>query len=235
MRTILWFAYFWAYLLLCIPASVYVWWLERRGRDADADRHVGVFVANWARRLLRMAGARVTVTGTEHLVADPAVYIANHQGYFDIPLMLACVGQPRGLVAKQEIDRIPGIRTWMRHLHCLFVDRSSPRAGAQVILDGCALLESGRSLTIFPEGTRSRGGEMHEFKAGAFRIASRAKVPIVPVTIDGSHRLMESNHFWIHPAEIKITIHPAIETRDLTREEIRALPERTKQIITSVL
>lgn len=235
MRTILWFIYFWLYLLLCIPASLYVWYLEKRGRDADADRLVARFVANWARRLLYFAGAKVTVTGQENLIDRPAVYIANHQGYFDIPLMLAYVGEPRGLIAKQELARIPGIRTWMLHLHCLFVDRSSPRAGAQVMLDGAALLESGRSLTIFPEGTRSRGGAMHEFKAGAFRIASRVGVPIVPVTIDGSHKLMESNHFWIHPAEIKITIHPAIETAGMSRPEIRALPEQTLSIITSVL
>ena len=58
MRTILWFAYFWLYLLLCIPASGYVWYLEKRGRDADADRLVERFVANWARRLLYFAGAR---------------------------------------------------------------------------------------------------------------------------------------------------------------------------------
>ena len=235
MRTILWFAYFWLYLLLCIPASGYVWYLEKRGRDADADRLVERFVANWARRLLYFAGAKVTVTGEENLIDRPAVYIANHQGYFDIPLMLACVGKPRGLIAKQEIDKIPGIRTWMRHLHCLFVDRSSPRAGAQVMLDGAALLETGRSLTILPGGTRSRGGEMHEFKAGAFRIASRVGAPIVPVTIDGSYKLMEANHFWIHPAEVRITIHPAIETAGMSRPEIKALPEKTLEIITSVL
>ena len=76
---------------------------------------------------------------------------------------------------------------------------------------------------------------MHEFKAGAFRIASRVGAPIVPVTIDGSYKLMEANHFWIHPAEVRITIHPAIETAGMTRPEIKALPEKTLEIITSVL
>ncbi|MBP3310614.1 MAG: 1-acylglycerol-3-phosphate O-acyltransferase [Butyricicoccus sp.] len=235
MRTLIWFTYFWLYLLLCIPVSLYIRHLAETD-GPKADRYVAHFVRNWARRLLKLAGAKVTVTGQENLPQSGAyMVVANHQGYFDIPIMLSCVGEPRGLVAKQEIDRIPGIRTWMRYLHCLFVDRSSPRAGAQTIVDGAKLLESGHSLTIFPEGTRSKGGPMREFKAGAFRIASRAGVPVVPVTIDGSFRLMEGNKMLIRPAEVKVTIHPAIATADMGREELRALPHTVKDTIEAKL
>ena len=236
MRTVIWFIYFWLYLVVCLPAS---WWmrhLERRGEIEKLDYHVERFVRNWASRLLRLAGARVTVTGQENLPDGAFVVIANHQGNFDIPIMLAHVGRPRGLIAKRELARLPGISTWMRHLHCLFVDRSNPRAGAQIILDGEKLLKSGHGLTIFPEGTRSRGGPMKEFKGGAFRIASRAGAPIVPVTIDGSYRLMEAHHGWfIHPADVRVTIHPPIETAGAPREDIRALPARTQEIIASAL
>ena len=235
LRTLIWFIYFWLYLLVCIPISLFVGHLAKKD-SARADRYVSHFVKNWARRLLWMAGAKVTVTGQDNL-PENGVYmvVSNHQGYFDIPIMLACVGEPRGLIAKQEIDRIPGIRTWMRHLHCLFVDRKSPRAGAQIILDGAKLLEAGHSLTIFPEGTRSRGGPVKEFKAGAFRIASRAGVPVVPVTIDGSHRLMEANKMRIHAAEVKVTIHPAVATDGMPREQLRALPQAVKATIESRL
>lgn len=235
MRTIIWFVYFWLYLLLALPVSFYIWILEQRGLHDKADKAVQGMVERWAHHLMRLAGASVEITGQEHLPECPAVYVANHQGYFDIPIMLTSLREPHGLVAKKEIDRLPGIRTWMRHLHCLFVDRSSPRAGAQVILDGEKLLKSGRSVTIFPEGTRSRGGDMHEFKAGAFRIATRAGVPIVPVTIDGSYRLMEANHFWIQPGKVRVTIHPAVETKGMSRDAVKELPERVKDIIVSAL
>ena len=131
LRTIIWFTYFWLYLLVCIPASLWVIALEKRGETEKADRLTRKFVHNWAARLLWMAGARVTVEGADNLPDGPAVYIGNHQGYFDIPLMLACVGEPRGLMAKKEIDRLPGIRTWMRRLHRLFVDRPPAAAGAR--------------------------------------------------------------------------------------------------------
>lgn len=235
MRTIIWFIYFWMYILLALPLSGYIWVLEKRGLHERADKEVQGMVERWAHRLMRLAGVSVQITGQENLPEGAAVYVANHQGYFDIPIMLTSLREPHGLVAKKEIDRLPGIRAWMRHLHCLFVDRSSPRAGAQVILDGEKLLRSGRSVTIFPEGTRSRGGEMHPFKAGAFRIATRAQVPIVPVTIDGSYRIMEANHFWIKPGKICVTIHPAIETKGMSRDAVKELPERVKDIIVSAL
>lgn len=233
LRTLIWFVYFWLYLLLCIPASLLVKRLNAKGGTQKADRYVAHIVENWARRLLRLAGATVSVTGQENLPQSGAyMVVANHQGYFDIPIMLACVGSPRGLIAKRELDRLPGIRTWMRHLHCLFVDRSSPRAGAQIILDGAKMLEDGHSLTIFPEGTRSKGGPVREFKAGAFRIAARAGAPVVPVTINGSHRLMESNrHSLIRPAGVQVIIHPAVETQGLSREALRALPETVRATV----
>ena len=238
LRTFIWFLYFWLYLAICLPASPVVKYLNARGGAERADRFVSRLVAGWARRLLRLAGAKVSVTGAENLPKDGAYIVTgNHQGYFDIPIMLAHVGAPRGLIAKQELDRVPGIRTWMRHLHCLFVDRSSPRAGAQIMMDGAAMLQAGHSLTIFPEGTRSKGGPVRAFKAGAFRIAAQAGVPIVPVTIDGSHRLMEANRFGItiRPAAVQVTIHPAVQTAGMSRAELRALPDTVREITARAL
>lgn len=235
MRTIIWFIYFWLYMLIAIPVSAYLCLLERRGKHEYVDRLVQGMVFRWARRLLRLAGARIEVTGQENLPDGPAVYAANHQGNFDIPILLTVLREPHGLMAKAELARLPLVRTWMRHLHCLFVDRSSPRAGAQAILDGARLLESGRSVSVFPEGTRSRGGAMHRFQGGAFRIATRAKVPVVPVTIDGSFRLMEAQGFWIRPATVRVTIHPPVPTAGLTHEQARSLPEQVHAAIVSAL
>lgn len=236
LRTIIWFIYFWLYLILLLPLLFYYWQLELR-HSPRLDDKVNQKVSNWARRLMWVAGMKVTVNGRENLPDSPAIFIANHQGNFDIPLMLSSLGRTYGLLAKQELNRIPILRLWMRLLHCLFVDRSSPRAGMESIANGVKLVEDGHSLVIFPEGTRSRGGPMHEFKGGAFRIASKAKAPVVPVTIDGSYRAMEANPTgWIiRPTHVIVTIHPAIPTEGMTREELRALPERTHDIIASAL
>lgn len=211
-------------------------YLELRGKHEEIHRRVCKFVRNWARRLVALAGGEIEIVGQEHIPAGAAVFISNHQGNFDVPIMLGYVGEVRGLIAKAELSRIPLLRAWMRYLHCIFVDRTSPRAGAQSILDGAKELEHGHGLTIFAEGTRSRGGAMHAFKGGAFRIASKAGAPIVPVTIDGSYRLMEANRgLRITPAKVRVTIHPPLATADLDREALRALPERTQAIIAAAL
>lgn len=236
LRTLVWFIYFWMYLILLLPLLFYYWRLDLR-HDPGLDGKVDRKVRNWARRLMWVAGMKVTVNGVENLPERQAVFIANHQGNFDIPLMLSCLGRAHGLLAKQELARIPILRLWMRLLHCLFVDRSSPRAGMESIAKGVKLLQSGHSLIIFPEGTRSRSGELQEFKGGAFRIASKASAAIVPVTIDGSYRAMEANPtgWLIRPCEVTVTIHPAIETAGLGREELRELPSRTRDVIASAL
>ena len=236
LRTLIWFIYFWLYLIVLLPLLFYYWRLEQRG-DPRLDAKVDQKVRNWARRLIRLAGMKVTVRGAENLPGQAAVFIANHQGNFDIPLMLSCLDRTHGLLAKQELARIPILRLWMRLLHCLFVDRSSPRAGVESIAKGAELLREGRSLIIFPEGTRSRSAELGEFRGGAFRIAGKSKAPVVPVTIDGSYRAMEANPTgWIiRPAQVTVTIHPPIRTDGLSREELRELPETTRGIVASAL
>ena len=97
------------------------------------------------------------------------------------------------------------------------------------------LLKEGYSVVIFPEGTRNNGKELLEFKAGAIRMATRAGVPIVPVCIDGSCNLMGKGSLWIHPAKVKIHILPPVSTEQMSREEIRALPEHLREQIAQEL
>ncbi len=236
LRTAIWFIYFWLYLILLLPLLFWYWRLELR-HDPRLDAKVDRKVYHWARRMIWAAGMKTTVVGKENLPQGAAVFIANHQGNFDIPLMLSSLDRTHGLLAKQELGRIPILRLWMRLLHCLFVDRSSPRAGVESIARGAEMLKAGHSLIIFPEGTRSRSSAMGEFKGGAFRIASKSKAPVVPVTIDGSYRAMEANPtgWLIRPAHVTVTIHPPIETASLSREELRDLPETTRSIIASAL
>ena len=231
MRTIIWFLYFWLYLIVVLPEYWRVCRMEKRGETERHDRLVRKHVQNWAGRLLRLAGAEITTTGRENIPEGPVVFVANHQGYFDIPLMLTQLDKPNPIVAKKEIMKLPMIRGWMEQLRCVFLDREDPRKSMESLKSAQELLGKGYSVTIFPEGTRNSGGELGEFKAGAIRVATRAQVPVVPVCIDGSYKLMKKGSLWIHPAKVKIRILPAISTEEMSREEIRALPEQLREQI----
>lgn len=236
MRTLVWFTYFWAKLLLLLPTLRRAQQAEAAGDAATRDTILQKEVVGWCSRLLRLAGASIEVDGREHLSGEPVVFVANHQGYFDIPLMLTCLDKPHGLVAKEAIGKLPFIRDWMRLLGCVFIDRSNARQSVAALGEAAQrLTQDSRSFVIFPEGTRSKGGPLGEFKSGGFKIAFKSGVPIQPVCIDGSWRLMEGNHNWIRPAKVHVTILPPIPTHGLSREEMKALVPAVEQQISALL
>lgn len=237
LHTVLWFTYFWLYLLAALPMLFYVRHLKANGDIKRHDEITFSVVRNWSRRLLKAAGAKVTVMGEENLPADNtvAVYVANHQGYFDIPLVLGFLGGAKGLVAKKEIKKIPFIRSWMEELGCVFIDRENPRASMTALNEASAHVAEGYPMVVFPEGTRSKTGEVGEFKAGAFRIAQKNSVPVVPFFIEGTGFLLERNGWRIHGGDIAIRILPAIDTSNYARDDWKALPALCEDMIKTAL
>lgn len=232
IRTIIWFCYFWIYLLGLIPKYFKVNRLYKAGRIKEHDELVNSTVPKWANALLKLAGASIKVIGAENIPQDRTVlFVSNHQGNFDIPILLGCIGKPKAFVAKVEMLKMPIIRSWMKHMNCVFLDRKDLRQSLQVMNAATEYLKKGCSMVIFPEGTRSKGRAMGEFKAGSLRIAVKANVPIVPVTINGSYKLMEQNSFLIKPAEIVVVVSKPIETAGLAKEEANELPEKVYGII----
>ncbi|MDW7660366.1 MAG: lysophospholipid acyltransferase family protein [Bacillota bacterium] len=229
IRTIIWFAYFWLILIVYMP---FLWFAQRienvDERAAYADRKARY----WAEHLLALAGAHVTVTGSEKIPENGAVvYVANHQSNFDIPLMIAFTPKPKGFIAKVEILKMPMIRSWMQHMRCVFIDRDNIRQQVKAISEGVATLKSGHSMIIFPEGTRSKDGTIGEFKAGSLKLATKSGATIVPVAIHNSIGLMQKGSFIIHPSEIKMIICDPIEITAEMNKDTHGLAESIRTMI----
>ena len=234
MRTIIWFIYFWGYLLFSWPMLHKGLAAQKRGDSAVGDALAAKYVPHWAGRLLAMAGVTVTVTGRENIPAGrPCVFVANHRSYYDIPLMLTCLDGPHALVSKAEVEKIPLVRGWMKLLHCVYVNRGDARASLRALNQAAEEVKQGRSVSIFPEGTRYKGeeGGIGEFKGGAFRIATKTGAPVVPVAISHSRDVMENNHMLMHPAKVTVRILPAIQVAELDKETKKALPELVQEQI----
>lgn len=198
----------------------------------DAFIHKVVFV--WSKFVMTISGAKVNVIGLENIPKNQTVlFVSNHQSNFDIPLLLSSIDIPKGFIAKKELEKWPFISSWMKYINCIFMDRDNLRKSAESIVQGINLLKSGHSMVIFPEGTRSKGKPVNEFKGGSFKLATKSNCPIIPLTINGTYKLLEANNNMIKSAGIELIIHPPIDINELNKEQLEKLPETVHSIISS--
>jgi 1-acyl-sn-glycerol-3-phosphate acyltransferase len=137
-----------------------------------------------------------------------------------------------GFIAKESLSRVPVFGKWIGRIKSLFLSRNDARAALAVFRRGEEWLKDGFSLVIFPEGTRSRGETMGHFKRGSLRLAVKAGVPVVPMSISGTWRLFEEKGY-VRSGDVRCHIHPPIETQGLSKAESAELADRVERIIRS--
>ncbi|MGK0554034.1 lysophospholipid acyltransferase family protein [Macrococcus capreoli] len=203
---------------------------------AEQDVITQQYPKKWADKILKTAGVKVNVNGRQQFPEDGVLFIANHEGNFDIPVLIYAINKPFGFVSKIEVKKIPFLHQWMDLLNCIYLDRTDRRSSIQMIRDGVSSLKKGHSILIFPEGTRSKGRGMTEFKAGSFKLAKSAGVPIVPIAIKGTSSIMEKyNSKKIVPGTVEVTIldpiMPDIFDRFTLQEVANIVHERIEKQI----
>ena len=238
LRTIAMFIYLFGYMILHYGILRRAERAAAAGDTATVEQIVNQHIPRWSRGILKVTGVSLSVDGLENIPKDgPCVFVANHRSYYDIPLLLAGLEKPHGILAKEELEKIPLLNRWMKLLGCVFVKRDDIRASVKALNDATAIVESGRSFVIFPEGTRYKGeeGGAGEFKAGAFRIAIKTGVPVVPVAISGARGLFEGHGLRATPGDIRVRILPAIQTAGMSKAEQKQLPDAVRQTILAQL
>jgi 1-acyl-sn-glycerol-3-phosphate acyltransferases len=206
--------------------------LKQNSSKEDIQRYMDKVVTEWASHVLNYVGAKINVVGKENIPQGACLYVVNHQGFFDIPIIVESVGSSLGFIAKKELLKFKVLTYWMNEMHCILMDRSNVRESMKAINEGVENLKNGYSMVIFPEGTRSKGPSIGDFKKGSLKLALKSGVPIVPVAIDGSYKLREGNEkSRIKPGEVKVTICEPIYTENLSREEQTKLTETVRDVI----
>lgn len=178
----------------------------------------------WAPGLLGGAGVRFEVEGVEGVDwTQPVMLVANHESMIDICAMFRAVPVPLRFLLKKEMTQVPMVGRYARSTGMLFVDRADRRAGIRMIHDATAMLREGRTLCIFPEGTRSRDGRVGEFKGGAFQAAIAAGVPVVPVAIHGAGAVLPvAGLFRVRPGRIVVRFGTPLVTTGTDRNMLAA-------------
>lgn len=186
--------------------------------------------------LLFICGVKKTVIGVENVPKnEPVLYIANHRSYFDIAVAYATIPTLTGFIAKKEIAKVPILRTWMRFLQCLFLDRSNIKQGFETILKAIDQVKAGYSIFISPEGTRNHGKELLPFHEGSFKVAQKTGCAIVPVSISNADAVYENHRPWIRSAHVIIEYGKAIYVKDLPKEQQKFIGSYVQGIIRDTL
>ena len=235
IRLIILLVFLIVYFIVSLPIQLLELILERF--NMNARNKSSLAFVNFGLRIVQLiSGVKLEVHGYENIPKDQAVlFVGNHTSFYDIIVTYPLMKRPTGYIAKKEIKKVPFLSWWMYFVNCIFLDRSDPRAGLKSVLDAAGLIKKGISVFLFPEGTRSKDGNMLEFKDGGFKIATKSKCPIVPVGITGSADVFENHFPLIKSTKVTVTFAEPIYTADLSREETKGLSARVKGEIQNII
>lgn len=186
----------------------------------------------WAKGILRLSGVKVRVVGGEHVLQDrPQIFMANHQSFFDIFIVLAFIPAQFRFIAKKELFRIPLFGGALRRYGTVEINRQHHASAVRSIDEAAEKIREGKSVVTFPEGTRSIDGEVKAFKKGVFHLAIKAGVPIVPISIIGSREILPKHSLKVLPGRITMIFDRPIIIEGYSEESRDALIARVRDVV----
>ncbi|MCI0443780.1 1-acyl-sn-glycerol-3-phosphate acyltransferase [bacterium] len=184
------------------------------------------------RIVMSIAGTRIITEGSEKVdLKRGCVYVLNHRSLMDSLVAFYALPGDLRFLAKKELYKIPLVNFALRTMGMIEVDRSNPEAAANSIDRAVSHLQNGKSVAMFPEGTRNRGEGLLSFKKGAFVLAIKAQVPIVPVVLIGAEKSIAPDTIFLYPATIRMIFHDPIDTKGMDLEQRNELLEQTRHVM----
>jgi 1-acyl-sn-glycerol-3-phosphate acyltransferase len=183
---------------------------------------------------VRLAGVRVKTVGLDRI--DPSrtyIFMSNHVSNIDPPIMMPLIPRRTSVMARNELFNYPLLGKAMKLGSLVPVDRKNREAGIAAVRAASEVIRSGINMTIYVEGGRSFDGRLLPFKKGPFYLATECSVPVVPVTIVGTHHIMPKGRFAMKPGKVTVIFHPAIEPKDFG--DRNSLKVKVREIINSGL
>ena len=200
-------------------------------RVVTGDTRIPLAMAHriWAPGLLWKSMMRIEVKGLQNVdFSRPHFFAANHQSFLDIAVLYAVLPVPLLFVLKKELGRVPFLGWYVAAMEMILVDRTKRRQSLEALEQCRQRIARGRSILLFPEGTRSRDGRIGPFKPGVFVPTIESGASVVPVVLDGPGRILPPGGFRIRPGTIRVAVGRPVETAGLTIEDRRELAERVR-------
>jgi 1-acyl-sn-glycerol-3-phosphate acyltransferase len=186
----------------------------------------------WAYTMLAVSFVRTEIKNKDKIRKGTSyIIIANHQSHYDILALVTTLGIQFRWIIKKEILKVPIFGYGLYASRNIFIDRSNTAKAIESMNKGFERLPKGVSVMVFAEGTRSPDGKIHEFKKGGFVTAIRRKMPILPVTVNGSRRVLPKKSLALKPGKIQIVVGDPIDVTHYTVDTVQDLIDNTRQVI----
>lgn len=233
-RMMVWYALAFSCFLVSYPTIFYAKYLHRVKKYAQRDWFADIVISRISRVIFYMTGSRVKVIGQENVPEDRAViFVSNHQGHMDSVIIQGFIKKPKGFVSIKAYENFPIVGSWMTYMGSVFLDKDDTRQTLVNINQAVENLNRGQSMVVFPEGKLSDGEQTLDFERGWLRLVTKSNVPIVPVTIKNSYKILSYNGRAMHPALVECIISKPIEAFDLKRRDEQAFLVNLRETIVS--
>ena len=225
----------WFYVVLVVSSVIHAGGVLVAALVGVKRRPGGVYdwgASDWARDIIAAAGTPVELEGRERIPPhQPVVYASNHSSMFDIWALAAVLPGSVRFVAKQELVKVPLVGRAMLAAGHVAIDRFNRARAFEAYERAAAVIRGGISAVVFPEGTRSRTGELLSFKNAPFGLAIAAGVPVVPVYVHNTFEILPKGGIRLRPRPIRILVGEAIPTAGLSLDDRQRLADRTRAVL----
>lgn len=216
----------WFYTIVLAISSLLSSFVDRGGRIQHAHARL------WSWLILNTSLSPLTVHGLKRIdTSRPYLYAVNHASAMDIPVLYVGLPFQFRIVAKKELFRYPFMGWHLSRSGQVRIDQQNPAKSISMLKSAVKTLQSGMPLVIFPEGGRTPTGQVRDFLPGAFFLALKAQVEIVPMAIVGTYEMLKMNTFHIQPRPLELLVGDPIPTTGLTLRDMEALSARVKNAI----